>query len=678
MATPKILVLEGMHGIGDNIIQAPVAGQFSEHWGSRGQSRVYLRTPWPQLYRKWGNLKFLPPRHYDHLEHATRNVQHCPGYYFQDEPVKGEVTRVLLGRPDAHKNDTSFYEEFAKIFESTMGEPLPETDFRLEVPDFWQFAGRMKAMAAYDQVGQKRVAVLNIPTLTRSPAFKSRVPDPQVVVDVVRMFKGAGYFVVGIASTGENEWIVGQAGTDVPPGERAYGVDYNLPNAFDCIEELIGFISQADVVITPVSGIQQIAIATRTPCFTIYGGHLANHHIVDERMGLDLYGHLAPDPFCDCHEDSHVCNKRIAPETIQSVTGEFLGRIDGRVRNVVYTVPDFSDGPHLKAKDGWDRPLYGQSPLAKALPNFELLQDLQNRIAKLEAGSGGVTVEPLQVRVGDKVDGGIACPAPAASETLEGWTERNRFEKDGDLWVRTKYREQDHVLVDAVYNKDEYGFEGLCSHLPDISLNFLDIGGAIGSASAKWRKLRRTDDIAIFEANPDNMAILERNLFGLRTVAFHGAVWPWGSGFCFLNAITPGGCESTGGGTIVPDHEFDEWADAIKKGRYAVDVRPIATYKLSEAMAAAGFEFVDVLKIDAEGSEYEIFEQAAEEGGTLGKIGTIIGEYHRDQREFLSLKVDCFPEWELALTGPKSNIGMFCLFNPERWTDGNYQPAGQE
>lgn len=648
MATPKILVLEGMHGIGDCLIQAPVAGQLSNHWGSRGLSKILLRTPWPQLYRKWDNLKFLPPKGCEHLNHAMTNVDQCPGYYFQDEPLKGEVTRLPLGRPTAHKDGISFYEAFAKIFEDAMGMPLPETDYSIEVPDIWKRAARMQAMPAIERAGTKKIVALNLPTLMKSPCFKSRLPSPQIVVDVVRMIHEAGHFVVSFASTGGGEWIVGQrtSETDVLPGERAYEADYDLIDTFDCIEELLGFIAQVDAVITPVSGIQQIAIATRTPCLTIYGGHLANHHIVDERMGLDIYRYLAPDPFCNCHQDDHACYKDIPASVIVDGVQDFLDLIGSPIRNAPYRIPDFSTTKE---------PSETEPPL-----------DLYDRVARLEQFMD-VTCSQNAITVGQ----------PAV--TVEPEPEEE-FEIDGDLWIRTKYRDQDHVLVDAVYNKDEYEFTDFEGALPIDPLNFMDIGGAIGSATRAWLSFRPSDHCAVFEACPDNWEILAKNLEGWsdQVTIFRAAVWPYGEAFHLLNAMTPAGCESTGGSTMVRMDGIDEWHHAIEEGRYFLDGRKVDTFSLDAAMSAAGMKFVDVLKIDAEGAEYEIFaEGAISKEFLVESIGTIIGEYHSSQWKFLNLKQTMFCDWELFLMQPRENIGMFFLFNPKRWKDGKYQPVGQ-
>lgn len=142
-----------------------------------------------------------------------------------------------------------------------------------------------------------------------------------------------------------------------------------------------------------------------------------------------------------------------------------------------------------------------------------------------------------------------------------------------------------------------------------------------------------------------------------------------------LNAVYPN-CVSTGGSTVVArEEEMKNGERGTENGecnqesiknqkcssQYWLDLRPLATVTLEELMEQYGIDFIDVLKLDCEGSEFSILENTA----SLDKIGVIVGEYHgRDA--FLDLVEWRFAGWKFEILR-EGDPGTFWLTNRRGW-----------
>jgi FkbM family methyltransferase len=133
----------------------------------------------------------------------------------------------------------------------------------------------------------------------------------------------------------------------------------------------------------------------------------------------------------------------------------------------------------------------------------------------------------------------------------------------------------------------------------------VDLGAHVGSFSL-WAAGAAPCRVHAFEPNPATFELLRRNLAAdpdrLR---------------CTRAAV------AGSAGTRQLALAEDSAANAIDPGG---DVT-VASVTLGEALAQAGFPQVDVLKMDIEGAEYEVFEQLAPRG--LDGVGAIVLECHR-------------------------------------------------
>jgi hypothetical protein len=270
---------------------------------------------------------------------------------------------------------------------------------------------------------------------------------------------------------------------------------------------------------------------------------------------------------------------------------------------------------------------------------------------------------------------------------------------------------QDGIVIGDVYQNDAYAV----GHLPLPREIVVDIGAHIGCFAARWRRRNPQARIICVEACPDNLAALRANVGAFAEVV-HAACTYEPEPVALLNAVWPG-CVTTGGSRVVLRSELEDlarsrtressdvgWdklaeqapahheqliggpvrpnsrlshpthlpADNPKskienpKSDYWLDTRPLSKVTLEELMARFELDHIDVLKLDCEGSEFSILENAT----SLARIGLIVGEYH-GSAGFRELVAEGFATWtcHLGLPDPYGNDGgLFWLFNPHQGT----------
>jgi len=143
----------------------------------------------------------------------------------------------------------------------------------------------------------------------------------------------------------------------------------------------------------------------------------------------------------------------------------------------------------------------------------------------------------------------------------------------------------------------------------------IDVGAHVGSFSVWALGLSRCEVLAI-EPDPDTFEMLKRNLlrFGARArcaqVALAGE-----SGERILRVAEDSAASALG--SLEP-------GDPARR-------HSVRAVTLDEVFELAAFPRIDVLKLDIEGAEYEVFEHLAT--GILSRVGTLLVECHENERQ---------------------------------------------
>ncbi|HEY2252690.1 MAG TPA: FkbM family methyltransferase [Planctomycetaceae bacterium] len=240
-----------------------------------------------------------------------------------------------------------------------------------------------------------------------------------------------------------------------------------------------------------------------------------------------------------------------------------------------------------------------------------------------------------------------------------------------NFWVRADNGEQDLVVVQDVAEQDSYRIDELPMPRPII----VDVGAHIGCFAKRFHQRNPLARIFAVECCPENILALKKNAGDIATVI--QAAVTYEQDVALLNAVYSN-CVSTGGSALLSRTELerrvldhipaagaapclaDDEADPIRVGEYWADFRPLRTLTLEDLMHEHGFDHIDILKLDCEGSEFSILGKTP----SLERIGVIVGEYHGKDR-FEQLIADRFAGWEFRILRD-GDFGTFWLTNPAR------------
>lgn len=151
-------------------------------------------------------------------------------------------------------------------------------------------------------------------------------------------------------------------------------------------------------------------------------------------------------------------------------------------------------------------------------------------------------------------------------------------------------------------------------NLPETAKTIIDLGANIGLSALFFIKKFPTSHIVAVEPDAVNFSIMEKNLekFSKSISFLQAAIWP------------------TDGEVSLVEEDDDHaslgaWGYRTKasNGNSGFSVKAVT---IPTIMKQYGMDFVDILKVDIEGAEYELFEKNYEDW--IDKVGLIIIETH--------------------------------------------------
>ena len=260
------MIIQGMLGLGDSIYQRAFLKQYREP--------VYLRTPWPELYRDLPNIRCMHTRTI--LRTQNKNVERNHEWWMRA----------------GHPNIQVRYGTQPII--PSMQQCFGFAPSKFDLPDF----GSVQSDIGY--------AVVRPVTRRKEWMAKSRNPDPTYVAEAASILHQAGFKVVSVADLEEGEeWAVGE----LPEADVTYHKgELDTP-------QLMALIQGASVVVGGVGWIVPAAIAAKVPAWIIcggQGGYNSPEKITSPLMDLSKIEFALPDNFCKCTSPQHTCDKHIS------------------------------------------------------------------------------------------------------------------------------------------------------------------------------------------------------------------------------------------------------------------------------------------------------------------------------------------------------------------------------
>lgn len=169
----------------------------------------------------------------------------------------------------------------------------------------------------------------------------------------------------------------------------------------------------------------------------------------------------------------------------------------------------------------------------------------------------------------------------------------NNFDKRIKL---RKSPSSDFEVFKQIFSLKEYlpvvnAYKDNFSNAADYCPNIIDAGSNIGLTSLFFMDYVDNPNIICIEPEPENFRVLEFNLNSNRkskTVKINGAVW---SSNCKIK--------------IVSDfRDRSNWSFRVEETE---DTNSISAYSINQLIADNDFEILDILKIDIEGAEKQVF-----------------------------------------------------------------------
>lgn len=168
------------------------------------------------------------------------------------------------------------------------------------------------------------------------------------------------------------------------------------------------------------------------------------------------------------------------------------------------------------------------------------------------------------------------------------------------------YPSTDEFVFDDIFVQKQYA--PVCEQIKDPRF-VLDLGANVGYASVFFANQYGAARILAVEPDPLNFEVCCRNLnsYGERVKVLKGAVWP----YCSRLALSYG----FGSG----------WATQVKVSTNESDAE-VEAWDIPTLLDVAGVEIADLIKIDIEGSEIELF--AANSQAWLRRTRNLCIELH--------------------------------------------------
>lgn len=290
------LVVESFYGFGDNLFLRPLL------LAEAKVREVYVQTPYPQLFLNTP-VKPIAPGQFLY-DFANRSTAEASGYF--DKPDKAKFIR-----PTYSSDDIKSYKTISSSFSKNFSKKVYDT--RIPITEGQSLLGE-KLLE-----GLSPVMLVKIPSYRHDWECESRAPKTAYMIECMKIAKERGIKIVSL-----QDYTLGDRLVEPELEKEWLPLCDKLLHGKLSIDQLIGLFALADCVLTYPNFLLPLSIYLDTPVFCIYGGSVAPEVIIDPRILPSHYDYVAPEPFCNCVEPAHNCNKDIDEDLIRWKFSKFL------------------------------------------------------------------------------------------------------------------------------------------------------------------------------------------------------------------------------------------------------------------------------------------------------------------------------------------------------------------
>lgn len=272
-------VIEGLHGLGDNIHQRVIVRHFLEQG-----FEVWLETPWPCIYHDMvGECLHLIDSH-SRLRTQAKNATRERGKYSRPPPAGFVRHRVTYSPADVRKHGSVL----AAMLASSRIMPS-NWDLTLPVPVAWH--AKAAALLAFHRTTKPVLIVRPLVERTEWSGCRARNPDHTAYALIYQSLRDQ-FFVVSVADTElRREWLAAQP--------LRYDVAFHK-GELD-IETLIAMFARAALIYTSPGFAVPLAQAVSTPVICVFGGYENSRS-----FSAVPSAYLGIDPIKPCDNFSHA------------------------------------------------------------------------------------------------------------------------------------------------------------------------------------------------------------------------------------------------------------------------------------------------------------------------------------------------------------------------------------
>jgi hypothetical protein len=292
------LISRDYFGFGDNIYKRPFIIQSAKYY-----DRVYVFTAFPELFltgtendKKYRFIKADTQLKTQVLNMNRPEIAHL---WHSERPMGEEVSlnyhRFFIG--DKRRNVIQSFELKIPVVGGVW-------DFKMPCQQEWLD----KADALLSTINTtKKICIVRLPTCRTEWFVTTRNPKLEYIEALMKKYKDE-YYYISVADCGNGEEMAEKPDMSL--------IDLALHNGETDVWTVAGLMKRASMTISIPCFAIPLGIALDAKVFIVYGGQIAPELLTDERMGLDNYGFAAPEPFCNCVQREHNCNKEIPYERL--------------------------------------------------------------------------------------------------------------------------------------------------------------------------------------------------------------------------------------------------------------------------------------------------------------------------------------------------------------------------
>lgn len=290
------LLIEGMHGLGDNLHQRAIVRELGK------DREVWVETPWPSVYHDLG-VRLVTKG--SSLRTQAKNARRERAAYSATRaPVTAE--RMTISYPPQSVRD---HGSVLAGMSATAG--VPAGDFRMPVAPDW----KRRAQTWLDRWSPTKPLMIYRPLVERSEwsGCPARNPDHDHYADLFESIRDQ-FFVVSVADlVPGKEWLVGRrvtADAECHAGELEF-------------EVLAALTEAAGLVFTAPGFAAVLGQAVGAPVVAVFGGY---ENSASFSSGARFSPYLGIDPVqsCQCFRHDHDCRKAIDMPAARRALAKFV------------------------------------------------------------------------------------------------------------------------------------------------------------------------------------------------------------------------------------------------------------------------------------------------------------------------------------------------------------------